>query len=161
MAGYSAETISMNAEYFQKLAAHDAWANREFISALEKMPDPPARALELIAHIPSAQWVWLTRMRREAQPMKVWPGLSLAECRAEQAKLEDGWKNFLATAHQDAVFPYTNTKGEHFESRIGDTLSHVFLHGQYHRGQIALLIRQTGATPPYTDFIEAVRKGRI
>lgn len=151
----------MNSEYFQKLAAHDAWANREFLSALEKMPDPPARALELIAHILSAQWVWLTRMRREPQPMKVWPELSPAQCRDELAKLQAGWQEFLGGADLGSTFAYTNTKGEHFESRVGDTLTHVFLHSQYHRGQVALLIRQTGATPPYTDFIEAVRKGRI
>jgi len=151
----------MNAEYFQKLAAHDNWANLEFIAALEKMPDPPRRVLELMAHILSAQWVWLTRMRHEAQPMKVWPELTPAECRAEMAKLEDGWIKFLRSASLDDTFAYTNTKGEHFESRVADTLTHVFLHGHYHRGQIALLMRQAGVTPPYTDFIEAVRKRYI
>jgi uncharacterized damage-inducible protein DinB len=151
----------MTSEYVQKLAAHDAWANGEFISAMEKLPDPPARALELIAHILSAQWVWLTRMERRPQPMKVWPVLSLVDCRTELAKLEEGWKKFLASVDLNATFPYTNSKGEHFESRVGDTLTHVFLHGQYHRGQIALLMRQTGVTPPYTDFIEAVRKAHI
>ena len=151
----------MNADYFLKLAAHDAWANREFISVLEKMAAPPLRAMELMPHIVAAQWVWLTRMEHKPQPMKVWPELSLAECRAELAKLEEGWKQFLAKANLDETFAYTNTKGEHFESRVGDTLTHVFLHGHYHRGMIALLIRQAGVTPPYTDFIEAVRKAHI
>ena len=151
----------MTAEYFQKLAAHDNWANLEFISALEKMPDPPQRALELIAHIIAAEWVWLTRMQREPQPMKVWPTLTFEECRAEMAKLKDGWNRFLPSADMGALFAYTNTKGEHFESRVVDALTHVFLHGHYHRGQIALLMRQAGVTPPYTDFIEAVRKAQI
>lgn len=151
----------MNADYFLKLAAHDAWANREFVTALEKMPVPPQRAMELVPHIISAQWVWLTRMERKPQPMRVWPELSLADCRKEVDKLETEWKRFLPKANLDETFAYTNTKGEHFESRVGDTLTHVFLHGHYHRGMIALLIRQTGVTPPYTDFIEAVRKAKI
>jgi uncharacterized damage-inducible protein DinB len=151
----------MNADYFLKLAAHDAWANREFIAALETMAVPPQRAMELMPHIISAEWVWLTRMEQKPQPMRVWPELSLAECRRELDKLEAGWKNFLATANLDQTFAYTNTKGEHFESRVGDTLTHVFLHGNYHRGQIVLLMRQAGAVPPYTDFIEAVRKAKI
>lgn len=151
----------MNADYFKKLAAHDAWANLELIAALENMQPPPQRALELVAHIASAQWVWLTRMRDEPQPMKVWPELSLPECRSELAKLKQGWEKFLQSADLNRTFAYTNTKGEHFESRVGDTLTHVFLHGQYHRGQIVLLMRQAGVTPPYTDFIEAVRKGYI
>lgn len=151
----------MDSTYFRTLAAHDDWANREFIGALEKMPQPPQRAPELVAHILSAQWVWLTRMRHEAQRMKVWPELSLAQCRAELGKLQAGWQEFLAGADLDSTFAYTNTKGEHFESRVRDTLTHVFLHGHYHRGQIGLLIRQAGVTPPYTDFIEAVRKKHI
>lgn len=131
------------------------------IHPLLTVAEPPQRALELIAHIMSAQWVWLTRMRGEAQPMKVWPELSMAQCRAELARLHQGWKEFLVGADLNSTFGYTNTKGEHFESRVGDSLTHVFFHGQYHRGQIALLMRQAGATPPYTDFIEAVRKARI
>ena len=151
----------MNAEHFQKLAAHDAWANREFISALEQMPAPPPRALELVAHIIAAEWVWLTRMEHQSQPMKVWPALSLPECRAEMGKLEERWVKFFRSADLDGTFAYTNTKGEHFESRVRDALTHVFLHGNYHRGQIVLLMRQAGVSPPYTDFIEAVRKGHI
>ncbi len=151
----------MDSAFFNTLAAHDDWANREYIAALEKMPNPPQRALELLAHIVSAQWVWLTRMRGETQPMKVWPELSLAECRTELAKLQAGWREFLRAANLDSTFAYTNTRGERFENRVGDTLTHVFLHGHYHRGQIALLMRQSGTTPPYTDFIEAVRKRHI
>ena len=151
----------MNADYFLKLAAHDAWANREFISALEKITVPPQRAMELIPHIISAEWVWLTRMEHKPQPMRVWPELSLADCRKEVDKLESEWRRFLPKANLDETFAYTNTKGEHFESRVGDTLTHVFLHGHYHRGQIVLLLRQQGVTPPYTDFIEAVRKAKI
>lgn len=151
----------MNVEYFRQLAAHDDWANNEFAAALEKTPGLPPRAQELLAHIISAQWVWLTRMNRELQPMKVWPELSLRECRAEFARLKEGWEAFFKTADLNATFAYTNTKGDSFESRVGDTLTHVFLHGHYHRGQIALLMRQAGVTPPYTDFIEAVRKGYI
>ena len=151
----------MNADYFRQLAAHDAWANHELANALEKTPGLPPKAQELLAHIVSAQWVWLTRMSREPQPMKVWPELSLQQCRAEFAKLKDGWEQFFKTADLNNTFAYTNTKGESFESRVGDTLTHVFLHGHYHRGQIVLLIRQAGVTPPYLDFIEAVRKGKI
>lgn len=151
----------MDAGYFRQLAAHDNWANLEFISALEKMPEPPPRALELIAHIIAAEWVWLTRMQHEPQPMKVWPALSLAQCREECSKLKLGWERFLGAEDLSSTFAYTNTKGEHFENHVTDALTHVFLHGHYHRGQITLLMRQAGVTPPYTDFIEAVRKGYL
>jgi uncharacterized damage-inducible protein DinB len=40
-------------------------------------------------------------------------------------------------------------------------LTHVVLHGAYHRGQIAADLRAAGLEPPYTDFIEAARRGEI
>jgi uncharacterized damage-inducible protein DinB len=34
------------------------------------------------------------------------------------------------------------------------------MHSHYHRGQIATLVRQIGATPAVTDFIAFCRLGR-
>ena len=48
---------------------------------------------------------------------------------------------------------YTNSAGRDFESTLGDILHHVFLHGAYHRGQVALLMRAAGAEPATTDYI--------
>ena len=38
-------------------------------------------------------------------------------------------------------------------------LRHIVNHATYHRGQIAADLRAAGLTPPYTDFIHAVRQG--
>ena len=56
---------------------------------------------------------------------------------------------------------YTNSKGELWENRVLDVLSHVLLHSAYHRGQIALEIRRSGSAPAYTDYIHAVRQGLL
>ncbi len=150
-----------DAEYFRQLAAHDQWANGQLIEALRQMATAPARALEVISHIQGTQWTWLSRMDQSIAPAKVWPGMSLDDCKRESVKLQKAWESFLEAVHSDSKYSYTNTKGEHFESSVRDTLTHVFLHGHYHRGQIVMLIRQTGITPPYIDFIEAVRKGYL
>ena len=42
-----------------------------------------------------------------------------------------------------------------------DVLLHVVMHSVYHRGQAAADVRANGGTPAYTDFIHAVRTGRI
>jgi len=44
---------------------------------------------------------------------------------------------------------------------VGDILTHVLLHSAYHRGQIAVDLRAAGLTPAYTDYIHAVRQGKI
>jgi uncharacterized damage-inducible protein DinB len=40
---------------------------------------------------------------------------------------------------------------------VEDILLQIFLHGTYHRGQVALLLRQGEATPAPTDYIAYVR----
>ena len=52
---------------------------------------------------------------------------------------------------------YTNSAGLEFDSTVGDILLHVALHGAYHRGQIALLVRAGGSAPAPTDYIQFTR----
>ncbi|MGE5114521.1 MAG: DinB family protein [Acidobacteriaceae bacterium] len=148
-------------DYFRRLAAHDEWGNRKLIEELRKLSAPSQRALEVMAHILGTEWTWLSRIQRAGPPMKVWPGMSLDECERELPKLRETWTSLLRSADLSSSYPYTNTKGEHFESTIRDTLTHVFLHSHYHRGQIVRMIREAGAEPPYIDFIESVRKGYL
>ena len=147
-----------------RLFKYDAWANEEVLRSLKAMADPPSRAVRLLAHIASAQWLWLERMKGAPQSHAVWPEWALTDIEAQFPKLRREWKVFLGekkAADLALRFQYTNTKGEHFSSTIGDASLHVAMHGGYHRGQIALLIRDAKAEPPYTDYIHAVRTAKI
>ena len=53
---------------------------------------------------------------------------------------------------------YQNSAGISFETTARDILSHVFMHAQYHRGKVNLLLRQAGLTPAPVDFIGYVRQ---
>ncbi len=147
--------------YFRRLVAHDEWANHKLIEALRVLPLPPQRALDVIAHILGTEWTWLSRIHGTAPAMKVWPAISLDSCEQELPRLREAWETLLGSTDLDSTYPYTNTKGEHFESGVRDTLTHVFLHSHYHRGQIVHMIREAGGEPPYIDFIESVRKGYV
>ncbi len=147
-----------------RLFKYDAWANEEALRSLRAMENPPARAVRLLAHILSAQWLWLERMKGVPQSFAVWPEWTLEEIEAQLPKLKREWKVFLGEKKSPDLarrFQYTNTKGEHFSSAIGDTAMHVAMHGTYHRGQIALVVRDGGGEPAYTDYIHAVRTGKI
>jgi len=52
---------------------------------------------------------------------------------------------------------YKNSAGDQFTSTIEDILTHVTMHGAYHRGQIAASIRASGDTPTATDYIAFIR----
>src|SRR5207237_7244435 len=62
---------------------------------------------------------------------------------------------------------YRTSAGDQFTSTLEDILTHVSIHGSYHRGQVASLIRAAGDTPSPTDYIfftrgypAATRQGR-
>lgn len=142
-----------------RLFAHLAWADRATLAALHAAT-PPAQAVELYAHIVAAERVWLDRLRRHKASIAVWPTLSLTQSEALAEENAAGYREYLTTLPAGALeqeVAYVNSAGDAFRSRADDILLHVCLHGQYHRGQIASLLRREGGTPAQTDFITYVR----
>ena len=148
-------------DHLRRLFDYDDWANRAELEHLRGLRDAPRRAIDLLAHIAAAQWVWYSRLRGETSPVLVWPSFTLEECAFHLTELPRLWDPVLDGADFDKEIDYTNSKGEQWTSRIGEVLTHLVLHGAYHRGQIALVVRGAGETPAYTDFIECTRRGWI
>jgi uncharacterized damage-inducible protein DinB len=154
--------------YLTRQFAYDAWANREVLATikdLEGVPgNPAARSLHLLAHILSAERLWLERLTQHPQTLPVWPDFNLTQCEIQTAELPKLWQDYLGGLSSPALstnVSYNNSKGESFHSSIQDVLTHVVLHSAYHRGQIASDMRAAGHTPAYTDFIHAVRQDLI
>jgi uncharacterized damage-inducible protein DinB len=151
-------------EHIRNLFSYDDWANREVLSALQALDVPPARSINLLSHIVSAERVWLERLLVQKQTLPVWPQFTLEQCKLEVDQLPDLWKGYLTSlgeAGLSASLAYKNTKGESFASQKQDILLHVVMHSAYHRGQIAADMRAAGFTPAFTDFIHAVRQGFV
>ncbi len=143
-----------------RLFVYDDWANREEVARLRQLPSAPA-ALRLLGHIIGAEWLWITRIRNENAKMPVWPELTLDQCAAEVDLLRAAWQKILQTVDRESIIDYRNSKGESWSNSVDDILTHVAMHGTYHRGQIATVVRQGGETPAYTDYIQAVRTKAI
>jgi uncharacterized damage-inducible protein DinB len=148
----------------ERLFAYDDWGNREALASLRAASPAPPRARKFLAHIVAAELLWLVRLKQETRQVTVWPDLSLEECERQIEDLAAGWRDYLARltpTRLEGSVSYTNTKGEHWTSRVADILLHVVMHSVYHRGQIATEVRAGGYTPAYTDFIQAVRTGAL
>jgi uncharacterized damage-inducible protein DinB len=151
-------------EHLRRQFAYDVWANREVLSGLRASARPAARPLQLLAHILSADRLWLERIRKQPQSLPVWPDLTFEQCDVQIAELALLWHEFLGPLSSKGLAEkavYKNTKGEPWTSTVGDVLTHVLLHSAYHRGQIASQVRAVGEQPAYTDFIHAVRQGLL
>ena len=151
-------------DYLHRLFAYDDWANREVLAAVRSATNPPARSSKLIAHILSAEGLWLARLKQQETALPVWPELTLAECDTEAERLRISWMSYLEKCGApglSAEIKYVNSKGESWTSRVDDILLHVITHSAYHRGQVARDMRAAGLTPAYTDFIHGVRQGLV
>jgi uncharacterized damage-inducible protein DinB len=149
-------------DYFQRQFVYDAWANREVLTAIQTGGDYTARPLALMAHIVSAEGLWLERLKGEPQSLPVWPDFDFHQCEAHAEDLARLWPDYLKMIRSGSLvqkISYQNSKGEAWNSTVQDVLTHVVMHSAYHRGQVAALMRSNGQTPASTDFIHAVRQG--
>lgn len=152
------------ADYLRRQFDYDEWANKEVLAAMRASGNASQRSLQLMAHIFSAERIWLERLKQQPQSTPVWPKLGLDECEEQAAEMAGLWREYLdliTAGDVNQSVSYKNSKGEEWSSAIVDILSHVVLHSAYHRGQIASHMRENGQTPAYTDFIHAVRLGLV
>jgi uncharacterized damage-inducible protein DinB len=146
-----------------KRFAYDVWANLQYADALTQAGNnAPPKAAELLAHAAAASRLWLQRIHGE-KTGEVWPRRSPAESASEFKDLAEGWRTLLSGGDDvlGRQVSYQNSKGEPWMSTVAEICEHVVIHGAYHRGQIALKLREAGIAPPYTDYIHAVRQGFI
>jgi uncharacterized damage-inducible protein DinB len=143
-----------------KLLDHLEWADRRVLDSLLAMPHPDARALDLYAHVLGTEHVWLSRILERTPREKVWPQLSLEAAAILAGENAAALRALLASHTSDQLqrrVAYSNSAGLAFESTVEDMLLQVVLHGCYHRGQVALVVRGAGAEPSPTDYIAFVR----
>lgn len=145
------------------LMQHAHWANQRVLVLLQQHSHPPQRPLQLFAHLLTAEQIYLERMRgNDPWPQDFWPALTLQDCATRSTANHRAYREFLEELATDAIavaVKYRNSKGIEFHTPIAQQLSHVALHGSYHRGQIAFLMRALEYEPVGTDFILFVRDG--
>lgn len=147
-----------------RLLTYDHWANREILAAFKRIGAPPEKSLRWFAHILAAEDLWLTRLTSETRNVVVWPSLNLTQCESYLDEQIEDWDSYLAKLTPDiltSTISYRNSKGELWTNTVQDILTHVPIHSAYHRGQIAADLRAHGHEPPYTDYIEPVRRGFV
>ena len=153
-----------NVPEFRRLFHYDAWASAESLTSAVHMSEPPVQVIKWLGHLAGTSAEWRARLTGTTSRLAVWPPLTLRECGVEFPREQAEWESYLgglSDAKLAKSIDYRNTKGELWSSATADILTHVLLHGAYHRGQIASAVRAAGGTPAYTDFIHASRQRLI
>jgi uncharacterized damage-inducible protein DinB len=146
--------------HFTKLFKHLEWADVRVLESLRSAQNPQRRGLELYSHILGSEHVWLSRINGTTPRVDVWPVLTLDECEKIGRENIAAFSDLVLRLTPELLekpITYRNSAGDQFTSTVEDMLTHVAMHGSYHRGQIAASLRAGGDIPSPTDYIAFVR----
>ena len=144
---------------FEQQIAYNSWANQLIAEAIGESTETrtDASLLKQFGHLLHVEIEWYNRVMKVNADTVIWPTLSYEECVDLMSKGSAvDFSEFLPIL--DEVCSYKNSKGVEYKTKVSKILQHVIIHGQHHRAQIALLLRQKGVTPPGTDFIYFTRQ---
>ena len=144
----------------KRLFAYDTWANARALDALKGAGSP--KPFAPLAHLLVAEKIWLMRLHGEdTSTVDKSPELSREECESLFEELRASYESYVNSLDESelvSLLTYRNFKGTEFRTPVGEILTHVLMHGAYHRGQVAKALRAEGAAPADTDYITFVRE---
>jgi uncharacterized damage-inducible protein DinB len=155
-----AEKYSVLQNHYLRIFRHMKWADISILNLLEKENIKEGKVVELISHIIIAESTWYKRIVNEHYENQFWFVLPLAECKRiveeTQAKFVDFILKNSDGDFQKRIF-YKNSRGIEYTTSLEDIFTHIALHGTYHRGQIMLLMRDSGHNVTATDYAMFIR----
>jgi uncharacterized damage-inducible protein DinB len=172
----------MSRDDIQLLYEYDRWANGRVLQIVATLSaEQFTRDLggsfrsvrDTLLHILAGEWTWLTywsepslgsaflselRSRREAlfNP-NAFPDVTSVQSKwFEVEKQQIEFVSRVTDQSLQAMVPFRTT-----QVHLAGLMQHLANHSTYHRGQIALMLRQLGATPVATDFHVFLVEGRV
>lgn len=163
----------MTKNEIQFLFEYDRWANNRTLQAASALSaEDFARDLrgsfcsvrDTLVHIIGGEWLWLTYWKEPPITPAALEDLIVrraalfsAEALPNAAKVQSKWAEVekdqtefvdrLTDKLLESKLPFRKT-----QIKLGHLMQHMANHSTYHRGQVALMMRQLNAEPTATDF---------
>jgi uncharacterized damage-inducible protein DinB len=147
-------------EHYMQLFQYEKWATGKVLDAMRQLSVQDEKCLEWMAHILMAQLVWYSRLVNSADQYMPWDKKTFEECISLYEGNTKYWEEYLKPLDEKEfarTITYKNTKGDAFENKIKDILTHVINHSTYHRGQIIAKLKGQLPLLPSTDYIFYIR----
>ena len=163
----------MTKDDIRLLFDYDRWANNRVLRAASALaPEQFTRNLggsfrsvrDTLVHLIGGEWGWLEYWKASIHSSDfltdLWArhdALFNADALPDLTTLESKWKevereqaDFVSCVQGDSLeklLPIRTTR-----VTLAQLMQHLVIHSTYHRGQVAMMIRQLGAEPLATDF---------
>ncbi|HLX38262.1 MAG TPA: DinB family protein [Candidatus Binataceae bacterium] len=150
----------------QRLFRYKAWANNEVLTTMKKFPDDsPAKAIaiRILNHTFIVDRIFAANLRCAehgySSPNDGAPTLEeLSGAIGESDRWYIDYVSSLDPAYLAERLDFTFTDGKPGRMSREEMLMHVTIHGEYHRGQIGLLMLQNSITPTDDGFTTYLQK---
>jgi uncharacterized damage-inducible protein DinB len=173
--------VSMTKDDVQLLYEYDRWANNRVLQAASSLNAQQfTRDLggsfrsvrDTLVHIISGEWGWLTYWKEPFYSSEfltdLWnrqdvlfdpiafPNVAVVQSKWTEVENEQiAFVSCLTNVSLQRMLPYRAT-----QLSLAHLMQHLANHSTYHRGQIALMMRQLDAQPLATDFHVFLAEGR-
>lgn len=139
--------------YLRDLFRYNHNANTLLINSFDNTANEGS--IKLFCHILNTQANWMARINSQPNAYNFWQIHSLQDLSNINNNTHAQTMGLLEEGESDLqmLINYKNSKGEAFTNTIRDILIHLLNHSTYHRGQVAIALRQSGIQPPITDYI--------
>lgn len=148
-------------ETIQKMYEHLIWANKRILATLHTINEDQQEVIRLFSHILFSEIIWMARLQGiDSSKLPLWANVDISVCEQLVKRNEENIISYLLNLSKEDLeksVTYKNSKGQEFQNTIREILTHVSLHGHYHRGQINTRLRLQDAEPIMLDFIHYVR----
>jgi uncharacterized damage-inducible protein DinB len=147
-------------DHYIQLLKYDNWANQTLLNVFDRQFPQNQRIYTLFSHLLSAQRVWLDRCLNLPASTELWKDRLPGELQMDCDNYHLAWLDFITEMSDDQFHnevTYKNTKGDEYNNKLSDIITHVVNHGTHHRGSIVVLMKEEGFVPPLLDFIYYIR----
>jgi uncharacterized damage-inducible protein DinB len=171
----------MTKDDIQLLFEYDRWANHRVLQAASRLsPEQFTRDLhgsfpsvrDTLLHIIGGEWIWLEYWKeaprtpalladlRERRAglfnLDAFPDVAAVQSKwAEIEKVQADFVSHVTKESLEKLLPFRTT-----HATLAHLMQHLVNHSTYHRGQLALMMRQLDAEPSATDFHVFLVEGR-
>ena len=171
----------MTKDEIQLLFEYDRWANNRVLQAASTLSaEEFTRDLggsfrsvrDTLVHIIGGEWGWLTIWRKHSLssafvtdlwtrldtlfPPNAFPDVAAVQSRwAEVEREQIEFVDRVTNESLERMLPVRQT-----QISLAHLMQHLANHSTYHRGQVALMMRQLAAQPLSTDFAMFLMEGR-
>jgi uncharacterized damage-inducible protein DinB len=151
----------MNAEDARTFFAYNRWSNRRLLEAVGALPEEEIERdirasftsiRGTLRHLLFVERAWLRFWTQGSFPPDLSPDdfPDLASIRAGWDALEEDLGAFARALDDEKLQSPREVEGDSYV--LWELIQHCLNHQTHHRGQVTLMLRQLGYTPPNTGF---------